>query len=173
MRRYLILVLLFLWWPLCAEKPEDWIESQYIREILASEGKAAGLPRGLSHCVAYAESRFNPLARSKVVDGYRSDGLMQTYRKYLYGPGGAIALYSSKTQATFVWSDPRDSAEIGCRYLADLRKRFGGSLYLALVAYNWGPSKLAKITKWEQIPPDVRKYADDILANLAEWDESW
>lgn len=172
MRRYIVLFLL-LGAVLYAEKPEDWIEPQEIKTILTEQGALAGHPPGLAHCLAYSESRFNPLARSKPVDGYRSDGLTQIYRKYLYGPKGAIALYSSKTAATFDWRDPRDNAEVGCRYLAALRRQFGGSLYLALVAYNWGPTKLARIKTWEEIPIDVRDYADGIMKNLAEWDETW
>jgi soluble lytic murein transglycosylase-like protein len=157
---------------ICA-KPPDWNEPPRIRAILTEQGARHGLPRGLSHCVSYTESRFIPNAKSEVVNGYRSCGVMQTYRKYLYGEKGFIARYSSKSQEDFRWDDPTDNAEIGCGYLAYLTERFGGSVYLGLVAYRWGETNLAGIKSWSEIPEYARDYARVILKNLDDWQEGW
>lgn len=54
--------------PVMAEgKPADWHETERIASILSDAGDTADLPRGLSHCVAYEESRFSPVAVSRVV----------------------------------------------------------------------------------------------------------
>lgn len=156
---------------LFAEKPIDWNESEAIAEILTTEGEKAGLPVGLAHCVAYTESRFNPHALSSVVDGFRSCGLMQLYRKYLYVPGGFVERYS--TAVHFQWENPEHSAEVGCGYLAYLIKRFGGSVYLGVLAYNWGPTNVQNMTAWSDVPPECRKYADDIMKLLDEYQEDW
>jgi soluble lytic murein transglycosylase-like protein len=75
--------------------------------------------------VMLTESSGNPLAKSKA----GAKGLMQlmpvTFR--VYGGGD-------------VWSW-RDNLSAGCKYLADLTKRFGGQNELILASYNVGPSR--------------------------------
>lgn len=158
--------------PLAAEKPSDWKEPRRIASILTEAGGEAELPIALPHCVAYWESRFSPEARSRVVDGYRSCGLMQLYRKFLYIDGGLVQRFSSNKKS-FQWDDPTDNAEVGCRYLSWLTKRYGGSAWLALVAYNWGPAKLSAVRSLDEIPPDVVDYANGILALCDEWKPEW
>ena len=153
-------------------RPADWHESASIAAMLSYAENEAGLPRGLAHCVAYTESRFSPIARSRVVDGYRSCGIMQLYRKYLYVPNGLAHRFSSHPK-TFQWDDPEQNAEVGCRYLSWLIKRYGGSVYLALVAYNWGPTHLSSVERLDQIPPDVVEYANGILRLLDAWRPEW
>lgn len=168
------LIIILALFPLAyAQKPPDWNEPEAIKNILTVQGDQAGLPIGLSHCVAYRESRFDVRALSDVVNHYRSCGIMQLYRKYLYGKNGTIARFSSKTQETFRWDDPRDNAEAGCRYLAYLIDRFGSSVWLGLVAYRWGETNLANITQESDIPDYAICYADSILKMLDEYDESW
>lgn len=173
MKKLLVLMIIMHIGLCYAQKPTDWKEPKEIREILTAAGDEAGLPRGLAHCVAYRESRFKVNALSEVVNRYRSCGVMQLYRRYLYGDNGLIQNYSSKTQDDFVWYDPIDNSEVGCRYLSYLINRFGGSVYLGLIAYRWGPTNLANIDEWKDIPPYARHYADSILKNLDAWDESW
>ena len=172
-RGILAIVLILLATALCAEgKPRDWKESAEVAGILSMAEQDAELPRGLAHCVAYSESRFKPDARSRIVDGYRSCGIMQLYRKYLYGPDGIASRFSDNPEA-FRWDDPRKNAEVGCRYLSWLIKRYGGSVYLALIAYNWGPTKLSRIERVDEIPPDVIQYTNDILVLLDQWEPCW
>ena len=150
-------------------KPPDWKESARIKQILTTEGDKAGLPIGLAHCVAYTESRFIPTARSKVVNGYRSCGLMQIYRKYI---NHLVSVYSSDPK-NFDWTDPEDNAEIGCKYLKYLIDRFGGSVWLGICAYNMGETDLAHIKSLDDIPQNCRDYADSIVKLLDNYDESW
>ena len=44
---------------------------------------------------------------------------------------------------------------------------------MGLAAYNWGPTNLSNIKEWSDVPRDVRKYADGILAMLDEWSPDW
>jgi len=169
MHKKLALILLLVSFHLYAEKPADWREPDSIKSILSIEESEADLPRGLAHCVAYTESRFNPSARSRLVDNYRSCGLMQLYRRYI---GELVGRFSSDPKG-FRWDDPGDSAEVGCRYLAYLIKRFDGSVYLGLCAYNFGPTSLDNIKQWSDIPKPCRRYADGIMKLLDEYQEEW
>ena len=172
MRRVLTAVaVVFLAFPAFCEKPIDWKEPKSIACILSIAESDASLPRGLSHCVAYTESRFHPAARSRVVDGYRSCGLMQLNRRYLYGYGGLADRFGS--MRGFQWDDPEHSAEVGCQYLAWLIKRYNGSIWLALVAYNWGPENVRQLHSLDEIPQDVVQYANGILALCDEWKPEW
>lgn len=154
------------------EKPTDWIESPSIKKTLTLAGIEAGLPDGLVHCVAYVESRFNPKATSIVVNGYKSCGIMQLYRRYLYVSNGFVEVYSSRPE-TFKWDSPRDNAEIGCRYLAYLISRFGGSVYLGVLAYNYGETNVSNISILSEIPEHCIVYANTIMILLASWDKNW
>jgi hypothetical protein len=165
----LILLTAALW---SEGKPRDWKESAEIVMILSVAEADAGLPRGLAHCVAYSESRFKPTARSRIVGGYRSCGIMQLYRKYLYGPEGLASRFADDP-LTFQWDDPAENAQVGCRYLAYLIQRFGGSVYLGVLAYNAGPGTIERMKEWSDIPKRCVKYADDVLALLDRWDETW
>ena len=168
-----LLIMVALWLaviqPFFAERPADWHESTKIKSILTLQGEKAELPRGLVHCVAYAESRFIPTARSKLVDTYRSCGIMQLYRKYIVS---MVETYSSNPDV-FDWTNPSDNAEVGCEYLSYLIHKFGGSVWLGLCAYNMGESDLSHIKSLDDIPQNCKDYADGILTMLDQWDESW
>lgn len=155
---------------LYAECPKDWVESEYIYNILTEAGYEADLPVGLSHCVAYTESRFKPKAMSRVVKGFRSCGIMQIYRRYIVV---AANLYHDGGYTTFNWQDPEDNSQVGCRYLSHLIKQFGGSVYLGVIAYNYGPTNLSNIKQLSDIPIECRDYADQIMALLDDYDCSW
>jgi len=155
---------------LYAECPKDWVESEYIYNILTIEGNEAGLPVGLSHCVAYTESRFNPKAMSRVVNGYRSCGIMQIYRRYIIS---AADRFHDGYYKTFNWQDPEDNAQVGCRYLAYLIKEFDGSVYLGVLSYTWGETNLRNMKKWSEVPPNCIQYANQIIKLLDEYDEAW
>lgn len=168
MKVKLIIILALL--PLAyAQKPPDWNEPEAIKNILTVQGDRAGLSIGLSHCVAYIESRFIPTARSKVVNNYRSCGIMQIYRMYIVS---LVNKYSSHP-ATFDWTNPRDNAEVGCKYLAYLIERFDGSVYLGVLSFNWGETNVQNMKSLDDVPPKCKKYADSIMRLLDSYDESW
>lgn len=153
-----------------AQKPAEWHEPASIRQILTIAGNNANLPRGLSHIIAYHESRFNPNAQSKYIGGYRSRGLMQIYFKY---QSAIVSRHSSIGTRHFIWSNPEHSAIVGCNYLAYLIDRFGGSIYLGVLAYNWGEGNVERMTSVDQIPADCKKYAESVLKMLDRWEEVW
>lgn len=155
---------------LYAECPRDWIESEEIYTILTIAGEEAGLPIGLSHCTAYTESRFKPKALSKIVNGYRSCGVMQLYRKYIVD---LAEMYHDGGYATFNWQAPEDSAQVGCHYLSYLIKKFGGSVYLGVLAYTWGETNVRNMKSFDEVPWGCKYYADSILRLLDDYDPSW
>lgn len=159
-----------------AEKPKEWKEPKYIKAIINYREKKADLPIGLGHCIAYCESRHKPWARSKVVDGYRSDGLFQIYRKCMYDTQngrGLIHKFTTMSEKDFVWDNPDHSAELGCNYLAWLIRYWNGSVYLGVLSYTYGFENLKTIKKWEDIPKHCIDYADQVLFLLDNYDESW
>lgn len=151
-------------------RPNDWNEPANIKQILSEAEKTNNLPRGLSHVIAYHESRFNTHAQSKYVGGYRSRGLMQIYFKY---QKSIVAKYSTIQPGQFVWYNPEHSANAGCGYLAYLINRFGGSVYLGVLAYNWGEGNVERMTSTKQIPKDCVKYAESVVKMLDRWEGWW
>ena len=94
---------------------------------------------------------------------------MQLYRRYIVH---LVATYSSNPKA-FNWADPEDNAEVGCKYLAYLIAKFDGSVYLGILAYNFGETNLRNIKSMDEVPKKCINYADSILKNLDEWNEDW
>lgn len=166
-----VIILLFIGISIAyVECPKDWIESEYIYNVLTVAGDEAGLPIGLSHCVAYRESRFKPNALSRIVKNYRSCGLMQLYRMYIVSIAND---FHDGGYKTFNWRDPVDNAQVGCRYLAYLIKKFDGSVYLGVLSYTWGETNVRNMKKWSDVPPHCKAYADQVMRLLDEYDESW
>jgi hypothetical protein len=168
--KYILCIVLLCGAFLYAQQPKEWNEPQYIYMAISEAEAEAGLPIGLLHCVGYVESRFNPKALSPVTRGYRSCGVVQLYRKYIVDLANK---YHDGGYASFRWDDPYDNAQVGGRYLADLIRKFGGSVYLGLIAYNWGETRLRNINKWSDIPVECRVYANTILSLLDQYQESW
>ena len=159
-----------------AEKPKDWKEPKYIKSIISFREKKANLPIGLGHCVAYCESRFKPNARSRVVRGYRSDGLFQIYRKYMYDSTayeGLIHKFTDMSEKEFKWDNPDHSAELGCNYLAWLIKYWHGSVYLGVLSYTYGFENLRNIKSLEDIPKECKDYTEQVLFLLDNYQETW
>lgn len=155
---------------LYAQCPSDWHEPDYIKSILIAAGDEAGLPVGLPHCVSYKESRFKPSATSCVVNGYRSCGLMQLYRKYIVA---TATQYHDGGYSTFNWQDPADNAQVGCRYLAYLIDKFGGSVYLGVLAYNWGETNVRNMKSLDDVPVSCKDYTDSMMILLDAYSEDW
>lgn len=97
------------------------------RHAFANAAAQTRVPLSLLVAMAYEESRFDPAARSHA----GAQGLFQLM------PGTAKALALSQNV-------PESNVLGGARYLRQLLTRFGGSLDLALSAYNAGPTAVAK-----------------------------
>lgn len=122
----------------------------YLQQMDTAE-LAYGLPRGLLARQAYQESRF----RSDIIEGRTKSsagavGLMQIVPRWHPGVDPL---------------DPIGSIWYAAKYLRGLFDRFG-SWELALAAYNWGPTNVAKHTP-EQWPKETRDYVQQIGADVA------
>ncbi len=85
-------------------------------------------------------------------------------------PKGALGLMQlmPATARYLGVADPmsiEDNVHGGARYLAELSKRFGGDLELALAAYNAGPSR---VRKYGGVPPykETRDFVDRVMRRL-------
>ena len=110
------------------------------------------LPETLLLAVARGESDFNAIARSKA----NAHGVMQ-----IQWPGTARHLGIFRLTDLY---DPCTNIEAGARYLNELVQQYDGNLHLALAAYNYGPSRIAK--DGSDIPPGATWYSGYILRHL-------
>ncbi|GMA60001.1 lytic transglycosylase domain-containing protein [Alicyclobacillus fastidiosus] len=108
------------------------------------------LPSSLLSAVIQQESGFNPNALSSS----GAQGLMQLM------PSTAASL--GVTNAF----DPAQNIDAGAGYLRQLLNQFGGSVPLALAAYNAGP---AAVAKYQGVPPyqETQNYVQNILKNAS------
>ncbi|MFN8390456.1 MAG: lytic transglycosylase domain-containing protein [Bdellovibrionota bacterium] len=103
------------------------------------------------------ESRFHSGAQSEV----GAMGLMQLM------PSTAREVASQKHVALV---DPKTNIRLGISYLKQLQERYNGNRFLALAAYNWGPSNVDKAGwKANRIPGSVRKYSNTVLERTTSW----
>jgi len=128
----------------------------------------AGIERALLRAVAWKESRFDPLARS------RSDaiGLLQLKRPAVVD----VARWLKETPPSdSALADPALNLRYGARYLERMLVRFGGDLPLSLAAYNAGPAIATRWTRLRAIGgdalacegidyPETQDYVKTILA---------
>jgi soluble lytic murein transglycosylase len=145
-------------------------------DALIRAARAAGLDPNLAASVALQESAFNPLA----VSGPGARGLLQVM------PAVGVELARAAGLSRFEPSDlfdPAINATLGCRHLADYRRRFG-SIPKALAAYNAGPTR---VERWsvannaddderfvERIPiPETRLYVKRVLAGARMYAIAW
>jgi soluble lytic murein transglycosylase len=145
-------------------------------EALTRAARAAGLDPNLAASVALQESAFNPLA----VSGPGARGLLQVMPAVGTELARAAGLSRFSPSDLF---DPAINATLGCRHLADYRRRFG-SIPRALAAYNGGPSR---VERWsdashpddderfvERIPiPETRLYVKRVLAGQRMYAIAW
>jgi soluble lytic murein transglycosylase len=124
-------------------------------ETLVVAAETLGVERALTWALVRQESRFDPLARS------RSDalGLTQLMPAAAQDAARMLHEHSPSEDALF---DPARSLRFGMRYLAQLLRRFDGSLSVALVAYNAGPATVRR--DWREI---VARGGDALFCELA------
>lgn len=115
-------------------------------------------------------------AISQLADRHDIDGLLLAalvevesgFRPDVVSPQGAVGLMqvmpaTGQSYGAHDLTDPQINLTVGTRYLADLLERYGGSLDLALAAYNAGPGNVAR---YGGVPPfrETRQYVDRVLS---------
>lgn len=132
--------------------------------IIRREADATGLPPSLVASVIRAESDGDPGA----VSPRNARGLMQIT---------PIALMEVRRRYDVPAGDLHDPAyniAVGTRYLRLMANRFDGDAWLAVAAYNMGPTALAKLRRrhdglgsrelvLRHAPRETRKYARKVL----------
>jgi soluble lytic murein transglycosylase len=146
----------------------------YGAEVEAQE-RLRGLPSGLLYAVMRQESAFDPRALSPV----RAQGLMQL----MPATASRAASELGWPEAPLELSRPSLSLPLSAFYLAKLRGLFGGSLPMAIAAYNAGPEVVAdwrdlaadgpgrELDLWAARIPfaETRSYVSRVLGNLARY----
>lgn len=135
-------------------------ESPY-RSLYAASGEESGVSPDLLERQGYVESRWNPKAIGPSTRFGRARGLSQ----FIEGTGKAYGLMTEED-----FHNPEKSIPAQARYMADLKKRFGGSDKLALAAYNMGPTALQRkidkaggIIEDVELPAETRGYLKQIF----------
>jgi len=113
---------------------------------------AHDLPETLLLAVARGESDFEATARSKA----NAHGVMQ-----ILWPGTANHLGIYRLTELY---DPCTNIDAGARYLKELVENYDGDLHLALAAYNYGPTRIAK--DGSNIPQGAQWYSGYIYRHL-------
>jgi len=116
--------------------------------------KTFELPLTLLLAVARGESDFDPRARSHA----NAHGLMQ-----IQWPETAAHLGIHRLERLY---EPCTNVEAGARYLRELLDRYGGNIYLALAAYNYGPNRIPVGATPNEIPHGARWYTRYIYDHL-------
>lgn len=104
--------------------------------------------------VARGESNFNRRAKS-VRDCY---GIMQ-----IQWPETANDLGIFKKRDLF---DPCKNIDCGGKYLSALLKQFNGDTFFALASYNYGPNRIRREIRKNNVPEGVLEYAAYIYEHL-------
>ncbi len=125
------------------------VEAPELSRLIDRAAEANEVSPELVREVARQESAFRPCAVSKK----GAEGLMQLM------PATQVSL---GVEDPF---DPEESLMAGAKLLRDLLSRYGGSLPLALSAYNAGPKR---VDRAEGIPAitETRNYVAQILSRL-------
>jgi len=142
--------------PLAFELFRDYTDEEARREQLLTVPFGAEISRAaLQHdidglllaALVEVESGFRP----RVVSPQGAVGLMQVM------PTTGLQYGASNL------TDPLTNIEVGTRYLSELLDEYGGSLDLALAAYNAGP---ANVARYGGVPPfrETRRYVDRVLS---------
>jgi hypothetical protein len=127
-----------------------------LEPIIQEAATVHGLPAALIRAVIQTESRFNPLAVSRV----GAQGLMQLMPETQRHVG---------IENPF---DPRENVLGGTKYLRSLLERFNGNTAKAVAAYNAGPTVVARrggIPPYRETQGYVRKIQKLVAGTDAEF----
>jgi hypothetical protein len=124
------------------------------KECFQKTADKYGISLPLLLAVARGESNFKKDAKSHA----ECYGIMQ-----IQWPGTARHLGITRKDQLY---DPCANIDAGGRYLAQLIERFNGDTFLALAAYNYGPTRIERDNGRGRIPEGARWYAAYIHNHL-------
>lgn len=101
--------------------------------MIRAKLRAGGMPEDLTY-LALIESGYDPHAYSRAA----AVGMWQFMSSTARDVGLRVDWWMDERR------DPARSTDGAIRFLGDLQKQFGGSLYLAAAAYNGGPGRVAR-----------------------------
>ncbi|HYW33462.1 MAG TPA: transglycosylase SLT domain-containing protein [Gemmatimonas sp.] len=101
--------------------------------MIRAKLRAGGLPEDLTY-LALVESGYDPHAYSRAA----AVGMWQFMSSTARGVGMRVDWWVDERR------DPARSTDGAIRFLKELQRQFGGSLYLAAAAYNGGPGRVAR-----------------------------
>lgn len=144
-----------------------------LADLVRDMEKQHGLPSLLLYAIARKESLFDP----KVVSRVGAMGLMQMMPKTYEANRKRVGLPKLKEGEL---PGPEDSIMVASEELADLFNQFGGSLPLAIMAYNAGPQAVNRwLARSGGLPLDVfvekvgfvetRNYVRRVMKNLVRY----
>ncbi|MFN4244916.1 MAG: lytic transglycosylase domain-containing protein [Brevinematia bacterium] len=126
-------------------------ESKY-DEIIRKAELMFNVPKELIKAVIKAESNFNPIA----ISPKNAMGLMQ------------LLPSTAKEMGVEDIFDPFQNIMGGVKYLRTLLDKYNGNLFLALSAYNAGPSRVDKINGIPEIE-ETQNYVDRVIKFYKEY----
>ncbi len=132
-------------------------EIDEIGRTIVAESERTGIDPKVVLALIAVESSGNPAALSHV--GAR--GLMQLRPATAQAESERLGLLWKGDNSLF---DPVVNVQLGISYLSRLVERFG-DLETALVAYNWGPTRIARCMRRGRELPD--RYRDRVMSELA------
>jgi len=129
-------------------------ELRFLAKTIVEEAQSHGMDPGLILAIIQVESGCRRHAISPV--GAR--GLMQV----MPSTGAAVAKkLSLEWKGEDSLFDPRVNIKLGVAYLAELKQRYG-DIRKALVAYNWGPTRIDRMLRLGKALP--RTYVEVVLS---------
>jgi soluble lytic murein transglycosylase-like protein len=134
-----------------------------IAKSIITEGQRAQIDPLLIAAVVHTESTFKHTATSP----RGAKGLMQLMPQ----TGRYIAKINKiNFSGAATLNDPQLNIRLGVLYLKQLQERFHGDLERTLVAYNWGPSNLAKaLASGASFPQESQRYVRRVRERHALW----
>lgn len=146
--------------PLAFELFRDYTDEEVRRQQLL------GVPYGHEIFQAAQEHEIDGLLLAALVE------VESSFRPQVISPQGAVGLMQVMPTTGLQYgvenlTDPLANIDAGARYLSDLLEEYGGSLDLALAAYNAGPGNVAR---YGGVPPfrETRNYVDRVLSLYVE-----
>jgi soluble lytic murein transglycosylase-like protein len=146
-----------VWMPQASQSPtKSRADTVVLREQILRAAAIHSLDPYLVKAVAWAESRFNPLAVSPA----KAVGMMQVMPATASNLGLRTV---DSTPLNQLLKDPWVSLLVGTRYLSQQLTRFNGRMDLALAAYNAGPAAVERAGMRIPNYPETQNYVRSVL----------